>query len=88
MTDAKSKLRRPKPEYGSQKPEQAFEPYIDRPEVARRLNKDVRTVDRWRKRRVLPYYKIGRDVLFKWSEVEERLKRLCHVNCGEGSAHR
>jgi excisionase family DNA binding protein len=58
----------------------AVEPFITKPEVARRLGKQVRTVDNWMQRGLLPYYKIGRSVSFKWSEVERHLKAVCHVN--------
>jgi excisionase family DNA binding protein len=51
----------------------APEPFIGKHEVARRLNKNLRTVDNWMARRVLPYYKIGRSVSFKWSEIETAL---------------
>ena len=47
--------------------------------MARRLNKKVRTVDNWTKRGILPYYKIGRSVSFKWSEIEAALARSCRV---------
>jgi excisionase family DNA binding protein len=60
-----------------------FEPFITKPEVARRLNKRVRTVDNWMQQGLLPYYKIGRSVAFKWSEVERQLRQVCHVNGGE-----
>jgi excisionase family DNA binding protein len=56
------------------------EGYIKKPEVARRLNKTVRTVDNWMKRGLLPYYKIGRSVEFKWSDVESHLKANCRVS--------
>ena len=61
----------------------AFEPFITKPEVARRLNKRVRTIDNWMQQGLLPYYKIGRSVSFKWSEVEQHLKQLCHVSQGD-----
>ncbi len=57
----------------------AFEPFINKPEVARRLGKRVRTVDNWMQQGLLPYYKIGRSVAFKWSEVEVQLKQVCRV---------
>jgi excisionase family DNA binding protein len=57
----------------------AFEPFITKGEVARRLGRPVRTVDRWMQRGFLPYYKIEQSVSFKWSEVEAHLKRLCRV---------
>jgi predicted DNA-binding transcriptional regulator AlpA len=55
------------------------EEFIEKPEVARRLHKRVRTVDNWMKRGILPYYKIGRSVAFKWSEIEAALARTCRV---------
>jgi len=59
--------------------ELAVEPFIDKREVARRLNKTVRTADNWMRRGLLPYYKIGRSVSFKWSEVEAHLGETCRV---------
>jgi excisionase family DNA binding protein len=55
------------------------EEFINKVEVARRLKKQVRTVDNWMKRGILPYYKIGRSVAFKWSEIEAALARTCRV---------
>ena|SRR5579883_2143267 len=56
-----------------------FEAFITKPEVARRLNKQVRTVDNWMKCGILPYYKIGRSVVFKWGEIETALAARCRV---------
>ena len=55
------------------------EGFIDKPEVARRLNKTIRTVDNWMMLGLLPYYKIGRSVVFKWSDVETHLAQTCRV---------
>lgn len=55
------------------------EPFISKPEVARRLGKTLRTVDNWMQRGILPYYKIGRSVEFKWSDVESHLTQTCRV---------
>ena len=55
------------------------EPFINKPEVARRLNKEVRTIDNWMKAGIIPYYKISRSVSFKWSEVEACLRDTCLV---------
>jgi excisionase family DNA binding protein len=55
------------------------EGFIDKHEVARRLNKKLRTIDNWMSRRILPYYKIGRSVSFKWSEIEAALAKTCRV---------
>ena len=57
----------------------AFEVFITKPEVARRLGKTVRCVDVWMCKGLLPYYKIGRSVAFKWSEVERALAARCRV---------
>jgi excisionase family DNA binding protein len=58
------------------------EVFIGKNEVARRLNKTLRTVDNWMQRGLLPYYKIGRSVVFKWSDVETQLAQTCRVARG------
>ena len=55
------------------------EGFIGKTEVARRLNKTLRTVDNWMQLGLLPYYKIGRSVVFKWSDVETPLAQTCRV---------
>jgi len=55
------------------------EEFINKAEVARRLKKTVRCVDNWMFRGILPYYKIGRSVAFKWSEIEAALARTCRI---------
>lgn len=55
------------------------EGFIGKNEVARRMNKTLRTVDNWMQRGLLPYYKIGRSVVFKWSDVETHLAQTCRV---------
>ena len=50
------------------------EGFIDKPEVARRLNKTVRTVDNWMARGILPYYRLGRTIAFRWSDIEAHMK--------------
>ena len=57
----------------------SVEPFIGKREVAKRLGKKPRTVDNWMKRGLLPYYKVGRTVTFRWSEVEAFLAQNCHV---------
>ena len=59
---------------------QLFEPYIDKAEVGRRTQMRPRTIDDWMKRGLLPYYKVGRSVRFKWSEVEQHLGARYRVN--------
>jgi excisionase family DNA binding protein len=51
----------------------ADEILLDKREIARRLNKSVRTIDVWMKSRRLPYCKVGRSVLFRWGAVLEKL---------------
>ncbi len=49
------------------------EAYISKAELGRRLNLPERTINNWMQRGWLPYYKVGRSVRFKWSEVESSL---------------
>ena len=63
---------------------QAFEGFIDKREVGRRLGLAPRTVDDWMRRGWLPYYKPDRTVRFKWSEIERHLEQTCRV-CRDGS---
>ena len=56
-----------------------FEAFIGKSEVARRLGKTVRTVDAWMKDKGLPYYKLGRSVLFRWSDVEQHVIKTYRV---------
>jgi len=55
------------------------EGFIGKPEVARRLGKHVRTVENWMQSGILPYYKVGHAVVFRWSEVEVQLRERCRV---------
>lgn len=55
------------------------EPFIDKHEVSKRLKMKLRTVDAWMRRGLLPLYKLGRVVRFKWSEVEVHLSKQCRV---------
>ena len=59
------------------------EPFIGKPEVARRLGKTVRTVDNWMRRGMLPYYKCGRTVAFRWSDVQGFMREQFRV-CRRG----
>ena len=52
---------------------QVPEGFIRKREVALRVGKTVRTVDAWMRSGVLPYFKIGRSVLFRWSDVEKHI---------------
>lgn len=52
---------------------QSADEILDKRETARRLKKSPRTVDAWMKAKRLPYIKVGRSVLFRWSAVLEKL---------------
>jgi predicted DNA-binding transcriptional regulator AlpA len=60
----------------------SFEPFINKPEVARRLGCAMRTLDSWMKRGIVPFYKVSKRVMFRWSEVQEVLERNCRVDQG------
>ena len=54
--------------------------YLTKREIAQRLNKKTRTIDNWMRLGILPYYKFGRTVAFKWSDVQAHLDanyRVC-----------
>ena len=42
---------------------------LTKAEIAKRLKKDQTTIDNWMRRGILPYYKLGRTVAFRWSDV-------------------
>jgi excisionase family DNA binding protein len=58
---------------GQPSSQSADETLLDKPAIARRLNKSVRTVDSWMKAKKLPYMKVGRSVLFRWDAVLQKL---------------
>ena len=58
----------------------ATEPYISKREVARRLGRTIRAVDKMMKRRRIPYYKFDWRVAFRWSEIQEHLAQTCRVD--------
>jgi excisionase family DNA binding protein len=55
------------------------EGFIKKDEVAKRLGKTVRCIDNWMARGLIPFFKIGRSVMFKWSDVESHLAQTCRV---------
>jgi hypothetical protein len=56
------------------------EPFISKAETAMRMGKDVRTITTYMRKGLLPHYKLGHTVVFKWSEVEKQLAVMCRVN--------
>jgi predicted DNA-binding transcriptional regulator AlpA len=57
----------------------AMEPYINKREVARRIGRTVRCVDNMMRRGMIPYYKLGYRVAFRWSEITNHLAQTCRV---------
>ena len=46
---------------------------LDKREIAKRMRKSIRTIDAWMKAKKLPYMKVGKTVLFRWSAILEKL---------------
>ena len=55
------------------------EGFITKPTVARRMSKCTRTIDNLM-REGLPFYKVGRSTIFKWTEIEAFLAANCRVS--------
>ena len=47
---------------------------ITKDELARRLKKHPRTVERWQRAGLIPFIKPGHSVLYHWADVETRLR--------------
>ncbi len=60
-----------------------FEAYIDKRECAKLLGRTVRSVDTYMALGIIPYYKLGRTVAFKWSEVDAHIKAHYRVGVGQ-----
>ena len=59
--------------------ELAVEPFINKRVVARRMGRTIRSVDSLMKRGIIPFYKLGPSVLFRWSEIQSQLSQTCRV---------
>jgi hypothetical protein len=46
------------------------------PKMAADLDKSIRTLRDWRYRKIIPYYKIGRSVLYDPEEVRKALQKF------------
>jgi predicted DNA-binding transcriptional regulator AlpA len=55
------------------------EPFINKREVALRLGNTTRTVDNMMRRGMIPYYKLGYRVAFRWSEIQSHLAQTCRI---------
>ncbi len=60
----------------------AVEPFINKAETSRRLGCGLRTLDTWMRRGIVPFYKVSKRVMFRWSEVQAVLERNCRVDRG------
>jgi hypothetical protein len=57
----------------------SVEPFIGKSEVARRLDRTVRAVERLIRLRAIPYYKFDWRVAFRWSEIQTHFAANFHV---------
>jgi excisionase family DNA binding protein len=53
--------------------DRASDSVLTKPELATRLRRSPRTVDSWMKQKKLPYFKVGKSVLFRWEHVLQKL---------------
>ena len=49
---------------------------LTKADLARRLHKSVRCLELWMRRGYVPYFKVGRSVLFRWPDVVTALNRF------------
>ena len=49
--------------------------FLSKHELAQRLKRKVRTVERWQRSGIIPYVKCGHSVLFNWPEVVAHLQK-------------
>jgi hypothetical protein len=56
-----------------QAPDRASDGLLLKRELAVKIRRSPRTVDLWMRQGKLPYLKIGKTVLFRWSDVLEKL---------------
>jgi hypothetical protein len=59
------------------------EGYMGKRQLARQLGRTVRSIDTYMALGVIPFYKLGRTVMFKWSEVDQHIQahfRVCLRN--------
>ena len=58
-------------------------PYLRSEEVTGMLPVCGRTLSNWRKKNILPYYKVGRAVFYKRADIESALERFRIAGIGE-----
>ena len=47
--------------------------YLSKRELAERLKKTPRTIESYMAKGILPYFKLNRSILFRWSDVQKHL---------------
>src|SRR5207247_4395078 len=62
--------------------------YVTKLEIARRLHRSCRTVEKWMRGGRLPFLKIGRSVLFHWPTVERHLNETYQIRHAHRQPHR
>jgi hypothetical protein len=53
--------------------DRASDDLLVKSELAKKIRRSPRTVDLWMRQGKLPYLKVGKTVLFRWSDVLEKL---------------
>jgi hypothetical protein len=48
--------------------------YLTKLQVAEKLRRNVRTVENYMRRGILPYYKLGHTVQFRWCDIQKHLE--------------
>ena len=48
---------------------------LTKSELAPKLKRSRRTLDAWMRQGKIPYFKLGKSVLFRWSDVVEQLAK-------------
>jgi len=61
------------------------EPFITKQEVGSRMRKPVRTIEDWMRRRIIPFYKVGQAVRFRWSEVQAHFAARYRVDAEDSA---
>jgi hypothetical protein len=54
--------------------------YMNKTELAFRLNRCERTIERWMRDGLVPHLKVGRSVYFKWDMVDQAISQKCLIN--------
>jgi excisionase family DNA binding protein len=64
---------------------EAATPYMRPAEATKLLPVSRRTLSNWQARRVIPFYRVGRTVMFKRTDIESALERFRVAAVGEAS---